>query len=638
MADLKIDRGRYSVDSLYQWDINQELKIYGLSMLDPEIHFTNEAMGGSIVVDCTVDASGVISVNIPNSLLQYKYSIVVYIAGFEGDTFKTYHKVTIPVKARKRPGDYTLSLSDNEVYSFQAMNRRITDIENEIQKEGSILYSYSYDADDINLVEASGKKSIGEYIPLVSNSLKAIKGLSDKFKTMIDANTKLGETALSIAKGINSAKVFDTTADMEAWLSDEANKGKCDVGNNLYIVDVDVPDWWIAEVLDTADSETGFYYKIAQLEVQKVDLTDINNDIDTLQSDVKGLEGDIETLENKGIETLSWSIGDELYRKDELFLTLPEKASWIDSIELNGVLHVFIVVYGTSTQKHYKYENGEWTYICDLPSDIILQNTAKHSAFVVYRGEIYAGIYKQYSTSNYQIQLYKFNNNTMTWTLTTIGNLPGSSAYLLFKNIPCVYNDLLIVGVSYSVNSYTYASIFAFDGTTRTDLNITTSISGNNKVDTYFRDLEMSGDNLILALSDSHYIVDMTASSKSFVAISETSVGVHLKKIKDETYSITGTITRKIDKNTLWLLRYELLKNVYNLFEYENKILYFNVLNDNCTDICEIILYKIATSYAPKGTKIYLSDNSFAISDNLEKIDNGYLVTADGEIKIGIIE
>lgn len=298
MADLKIDKNRYTVDSLYQWDINQELKIYGLSMLDPEIHFTNEAMGGSIVVDCTVDESGVISVNIPNSLLQYKYSIVVYVAGFEGDTFKTYHKVTIPVKARKRPGDYTLSLSDNEVYSFRSMSDRISNIEDEIKSEGSILYNYTYDADDIKLVEASGKKTIGEYIPLVSNSLKAVKSLSDKFKTMIDANTKLGETALSIAKGINSAKVFDTTADMETWLSDEANKGKCQVGNNLYIVDIDVPDWWIAEVLDTPDSETGFYYKIAQLEVQKVDLTDINNDIDTLQVAMEDITTRVIILEN----------------------------------------------------------------------------------------------------------------------------------------------------------------------------------------------------------------------------------------------------------------------------------------------------------------------------------------------------
>lgn len=79
--------------------------------------------------------------------------------------------------------------------------------------------------------------------------------------------------ATNIAKGRNRARVFATTADMETWLKTAANKGLCNVGDNLYIVQVDVPDWWVSEVLTTADSTTGYYYKIAQLETQKVDLT-----------------------------------------------------------------------------------------------------------------------------------------------------------------------------------------------------------------------------------------------------------------------------------------------------------------------------------------------------------------------------
>lgn len=79
--------------------------------------------------------------------------------------------------------------------------------------------------------------------------------------------------ATNIAKGRNRARVFATTAAMESWLKDAANKGVCIVGDNLYIEDVDVPDWWVSEVLEEADAETGYYYKIAQLETQKVDLT-----------------------------------------------------------------------------------------------------------------------------------------------------------------------------------------------------------------------------------------------------------------------------------------------------------------------------------------------------------------------------
>ena len=80
--------------------------------------------------------------------------------------------------------------------------------------------------------------------------------------------------AVSIAKGRNQAHVFATTEDLQSWLSNADNKGLYNVGDNLYIVDVGVPDWWIKEVLEEADTDTGYYYKIAQLEVQKVDLSE----------------------------------------------------------------------------------------------------------------------------------------------------------------------------------------------------------------------------------------------------------------------------------------------------------------------------------------------------------------------------
>ena len=89
----------------------------------------------------------------------------------------------------------------------------------------------------------------------------------------------------AIAKGRNRAHVFSTTAAMQEFLSTESNKGLYNVGDNLYIVDVDVPDWWVSEVLDTIDPETGYYYKIAKLETQKVDLTEIEAELSKLNSD-----------------------------------------------------------------------------------------------------------------------------------------------------------------------------------------------------------------------------------------------------------------------------------------------------------------------------------------------------------------
>ena len=100
-----------------------------------------------------------------------------------------------------------------------------------------------------------------------------------------ELNNKVDE-ATAIAKGKNRAHVFATTEAMQEWLSTESNKGLYNVGDNLYIVDVGVPDWWISEVLTIADASTGYYYKIAQLGTQKVDLTEIESNIQALNTAV----------------------------------------------------------------------------------------------------------------------------------------------------------------------------------------------------------------------------------------------------------------------------------------------------------------------------------------------------------------
>lgn len=120
---------RYSVDPLYQWDLNQVLTIYGLSLTTiPEIHFTSSAMERAIVRQATMDDDGVITVNIPNSLLQKPYTITAYVCMYEGETFETLHKIDIPVKARKAPADYTFVDDADEIYSFKKLENMIADI------------------------------------------------------------------------------------------------------------------------------------------------------------------------------------------------------------------------------------------------------------------------------------------------------------------------------------------------------------------------------------------------------------------------------------------------------------------------------------------------------------------------------
>lgn len=121
MATITVMADKYKVDPLYQWDINQVLTIYGLSLdRTPEIHFSNRVMENAIVRQATMDDAGVVSVDIPNSMLQKPFNVNAFICVYEGDTFKTLYRIEIPLKPRSRPLDYTIK-DDDEIYSFNEL-------------------------------------------------------------------------------------------------------------------------------------------------------------------------------------------------------------------------------------------------------------------------------------------------------------------------------------------------------------------------------------------------------------------------------------------------------------------------------------------------------------------------------------
>lgn len=118
----------YVTDSLYQWDLNQVLSVSGLNLsVVPEVHFSNANMDRAIVRQAT-KVNNVVSVRIPNSLLQDPLTIKAHIGIYEGDTFKVVEKIDIPVIPRKRPNDYQIQDSDEEIYSFQALENAIANM------------------------------------------------------------------------------------------------------------------------------------------------------------------------------------------------------------------------------------------------------------------------------------------------------------------------------------------------------------------------------------------------------------------------------------------------------------------------------------------------------------------------------
>lgn len=118
----------YVTDVLYQWDINQDLTISGLNLtVAPEIHFTNDIMDRAIVRQSSL-SNGVVTVRIPNSLLQEHFNIKAYVGVYNGTTFNVIETIEIQVIAKNRPSDYSLTDTDEEIYSFVRLENKIANM------------------------------------------------------------------------------------------------------------------------------------------------------------------------------------------------------------------------------------------------------------------------------------------------------------------------------------------------------------------------------------------------------------------------------------------------------------------------------------------------------------------------------
>lgn len=120
--------GAYVTDSLHQWDINRTLQVTGLNLrVIPEVHFSNNNMKAAIVRQATLDGD-MVRAEIPNSLLQQPLRIIAHIGIYEGRAFKVVETVELPVIPRKRPEDYEVEDSDEEIYSFKRLENEVANM------------------------------------------------------------------------------------------------------------------------------------------------------------------------------------------------------------------------------------------------------------------------------------------------------------------------------------------------------------------------------------------------------------------------------------------------------------------------------------------------------------------------------
>lgn len=140
---------------------------------------------------------------------------------------------------------------------------------------------------------------------------------SEQDSAISTAQAKADE-AYNIAQGRAKAVSFATYGDMVAALK-AAGKTDYKVGDNLFIVATDVPDYWVSAVLDNNTGDTG-YFSISPLESQKVDLSEYqkktDNSLNTTNktvvgaiNEVKGTADGASTKANANEETLNKIVG-----------------------------------------------------------------------------------------------------------------------------------------------------------------------------------------------------------------------------------------------------------------------------------------------------------------------------------------
>ena len=313
----------YITDSLYQWDINQVLSVSGLNLSAvPEVHFSNSNTDRAIVRQATMK-DHVVSVAIPNSLLQEPLTIKAHIGIYEGDTFKVVELVEVPVMPRKRPADYQIEDSDEELYSFAALGNALANkatkgelssavavVEAEVRTTNARLDNLIIHNNDTNgnselldmRVGANGNTyaSAGEALREQASVAYALK--TGTHFSIIQGTITNGEFAAHAARACFADKIPVTKAEVRVSASDVYMFGYIVYDNNGIYDGID--HGWNAMAGNLLEFDSGFF----RMNFRRADGADITeNDMAELASlvTVKQLNvlSDIEILKSQAALT-----------------------------------------------------------------------------------------------------------------------------------------------------------------------------------------------------------------------------------------------------------------------------------------------------------------------------------------------
>ena len=150
------------IDHYTQWDVDQKLKIVVYDADDnllknaPYVHFANVKSTEALVVRSTVEGTDTIIVEIPNSLLQEPWPLLVYVYlndNLDAHSQKTIIKIEIPVYKRVKPSDYEY-VENIERITAEVIKQEVTDtVYDEFVgniTSGTLSLPYMYITDETN--------------------------------------------------------------------------------------------------------------------------------------------------------------------------------------------------------------------------------------------------------------------------------------------------------------------------------------------------------------------------------------------------------------------------------------------------------------------------------------------------------
>lgn len=259
------------IDHYTQWDVDQKLKIVVYDADDnllknaPYVHFANVKSTEALVVRSTVEGTDTIIVEIPNSLLQEPWPLLVYVYlndSLDAHSQKTIIKIEIPVHKRAKPSDYEY-VENIERITAEVIKQEVTEEFVDDITSGELPLPYVYIIDATN----GGKQRIG-----VSND-----------KATLDVNTSGSAQTYSILDTRDKEEISQEITTISQTLSQEIDSdisahnssasAHSDIRSLISAVDSRVDD--ADSRIDTLN-ET-----VSALDTNKVNKSDIVNNLTT---------------------------------------------------------------------------------------------------------------------------------------------------------------------------------------------------------------------------------------------------------------------------------------------------------------------------------------------------------------------